>query len=107
MARELAGLALVALALVALVALVALAALALADQVVDKVVRRVDDKVVQVDRAQVGADPELVARELVAREVLEEGSKVHRRWPMIRSNLFGMQCSLTRTAMVNLAVTSL
>ena len=84
---------------------------------VDKVVGLVDDKVVQVDRAQVGADPELVARELVtgelvtgelvAREVLEEGSKVHRRWPMIRSNLFGMQCSLTRTAMVNLAVTSL
>ena len=99
MARELAGLALVALALVALVAL---AALALADQVVDKEVGLVGDKVVQVDRAQVGADPELVAR-----EVLEEGSKVHRRWPMIRSNLFGMQCSLTRTAMVNLAVTNL
>ena len=52
----------------------------------------------------VSADPELAGLVQVG---LKEGSKVHRRRPTIRNSVFGMQCSLTRTVMVNLAVTSL
>ena len=112
--RELVARELVDRALAAL----ALAALALVDRElgdrelgegVDKVVGLVDVKVGQAGQELVGADPELADPELADPEqvALEEGSKVLRRRPTIRNSLFGMQCSLTRTVMVNLAVTSL